>query len=805
MNMNGNENWNIKNRNYGRIFRNRTLLKATSTKARSDGKVRIVLYWRPVTAIVGYNLYRKALEETEMPGKPLNGDKPIGPVKDGAALEAIIPRGSTEWALIQNAFTTLRDQASSSIRFRLPVDPAQAVDRGLTREEEELFELLAFESLPIRIAKGLGFIDDDVKNDKWYVYELRGIRANGSEIPLTEEFAIQAGHFQLPRPPSGIKAIPGDSKVLILWNRNDFAYSYNARRAVKYSTNVFSKINAAPISFDIESDLDGNPIKPQPGFLDFQRWDDEGYPSAHIVDGQSIYGPLNHRKYYYQVASVDILGRVGSWSSAYLAIPQDKTPPMSPRDLTVDFSTNPPGLALSWRKVTYDVEGHVEQDSSHTYKIYRSKVSTDLERIETLPYPVHKLTSIDPADPSTMVLSWLDDDPAIFPQYGEQDMWYIVRCEDEYGNISAPSALIKGKILDITPPGPTKMVDSEGYARHIRIMWAPNPEPDIGGYQIYRTLCDHGQPYRPKFRGKDDVAPCDFALIGEILLEEAQRRLSEAGVIYYDDYSVPEGSPLCYAYWVRAFDMNRNLYQGYYGCPQSPDEYVCQRLYEETPPPVPVISALKAKNNSVLIKWIASPIQDLRAFHIYRSEKEYDSPVLVGCVLSDGTPWPGPWEGEKPKCIDIPAEPNPDTVEGEFRDTKVEPNKVYWYRVSALDWLGNESEGAEVKKIPAVSTFTYSLDVPDKPTVLPYEYNSTEKCGLLVKWKPNYDSNLIEGFVVFRSTAPNGPYRQVSPIIQGNEFSDTSAIKKTKYLYSVQAIDKHGKLSTPSDPVPHEY
>ncbi len=801
--MNGNEKWNDDYLYYGRVFRNKTLLKATSTKAKRDGKARIVLYWRPVTGVLGYNLYRRNIDETKMPVKPLNGDKPIALVKDGAELESIIPRGSAEWTLIQNAFTILRDQTSPTSGS--PVDPAQAIDRGLTQEEKKLFDLLAFESLPIRLAIGLGFIDSKVEKDEWYVYELRGINARGLEILLTEELAVQGGHFQLPGPPSHIQVIPGDSKVLILWNRNTFAYSYNVRRAEKYSTNIYYKINASPILFNLETDLAGESIDPQPGFIDFQRWDEEGYPSAHIVDGQNIYGPLNHREYYYQVASVDILGRVGRWSPAFLAIPIDKTPPMAPRDLTVDFSSTPPGLAVSWRKVTKDVEGHIEQDLAHTYKIYRSKVSDDLERIETLPSPVHTMTSINPADPSTITLNWLDTDPSLFPQYGEQDIWYMVRCEDEHNNLSAPSALIKGKVLDITPPGPTKMLFSEGYARHIRITWAANPEPDIGGYQIYRTICDRGVPYRPKYYGKDSVEPCDFALIGEILLEEAKRRLSETGFIYYDDYSLPEGSPICYAYWVRAFDMNRNLYQGHHGCPQSQDEYLCQRLYEETPPPVPVISALKAKNNSVLIKWIASPIQDLRAFHIYRSEKEYDSPVRVGCVLSDGTPWPGPWIGDKPSCGDIPAEPNPDTVEGEFLDKNVEPNKVYWYRVSALDWLGNESEGADLTKIPAVSTFTYSTDVPDKPTVLPCEENLTEVCGLLVKWKPNFDSNLIDGFVVFRSRAPNSGYQQVSPIMKGNEFSDKSAIKNIKYWYRVQAIDKLGKLSVPSDPVPHAY
>ena len=39
------------------------------------------------------------------------------------------------------------------------------------------------------------------------------------------------------------------------------------------------------------------------------------------------------------------------------------------------------------------------------------------------------------------------------------------------------------------------------------------------------------------------------------------------GHIWFDDFSVPEGSPLCYGYWVRAYDQAGNLYPGNNGCP----------------------------------------------------------------------------------------------------------------------------------------------------------------------------------------------------------------------------------------------
>jgi hypothetical protein len=291
-------------------------------------------------------------------------------------------------------------------------------------------------------------------------------------------------------------------------------------------------------------------------------------------------------------------------------------------------------------------------------------------------------------------------------------------------------------------------------------------------------------------------------------VSEAGKRLAATGKIYFDDYSVPAGSPICYAYWVRAFDASQNQYKGANGCPASPKEYVCQRLYERTPPPIPIITGLKARNNSVLVEWIASPVQDLRAFHVYRSDREDMAPTFMGCVLTDGTVSTDKWEGIKPSCKDIPAEPDPDTVHGSFTDEKVEPNRVYWYRVSALDWLGNESEGDDLIKIPSISTFAYTSDLPATPNVLPQDESPASPssgCGLVVAWNPPFDPAVIEGFLVFRSTSAFGAYRQISPLIQDNRYADASAIRGTDYWYCVQAIDRYDKLSEPSKPVQYKY
>jgi hypothetical protein len=178
--------------------------------------------------------------------------------------------------------------------------------------------------------------------------------------------------------------------------------------------------------------------------------------------------------------------------------------------------------------------------------------------------------------------------------------------------------------------------------------------------------------------------------------------------------------------------------------------------------------------------------------------------VFLACVFTDGTVSPTPWRGLQPVCADIPAVPNPVTAHGQYLDSTAVPHEVYWYRVSALDWLANESDGAALDNLPSSSTFTYTNDLPATPAVLPQTDVAIAGCGLDVQWGPTFDSSELEGFVVFRSTA-GGPYRQVSGVLAANGFSDSSARRGVDYWYCVQSVDKVGTLSVPSVPVLHRY
>jgi hypothetical protein len=792
------------------------LLQATSAGIARDQSTYVVLQWEEVADVTGYNLYRRVAGAPARASRPINGSSPIRPPATARQLRAIIPEGSPEWAALAGGFTAVAGSAGSKGALER-VNPAARFAQGLSADEQRLVRAGARANLALGQAAGLAYTDRGVQADEHYLYELRAVLADGTERRLIQDVPVWAGHFVLPDPPSGVMTQAGDRRTLVLWNRNPYAATFVVQRATTPG-GPFQQVNPKPVAFDLDDGLDGQPLPaPQPGFLDIGAWDAEGLPTSHPVAGVDVYGPDNGITYWYQVASVDSLGRTGAWSAAVGATPAQSLAPMAPDALQVFPTTAADGLVISWRKVTRNVENHLIPDTSQSNFVYRAESREDLEDLSSLATWLVETLSADPQDVTTPLVSWTDTDPVLVPPFGTKQFFYRIRVADMFGNLSAPSAVIAGTVPDTTPPGPTVMVAAVGTADHIRVEWQPNSEPDLAGYQIYRGVCDRGVIFLPGVtqvqvigragavvaRGKPTGA-CDMTLVGDVSLGEAKAEYAADGNIWFDDYSVPEGSPLCYGYWVRAYDLAGNLYQGHNGCPR-PGEYRCARLREKTPPPVPVLTGLRARDNGVLVEWASAPVQDLRAFHVYRSDAELAPPTFLACVFTDGSVSATPWTGLVPSCADVPAVLDPQAALGSYLDDTAQPHQVYWYRISALDWLGNESDGSQLADIPSSSTFTYTSDLPPTPAVIAPPPPSTGiGCGLDVSWNPTFDPLALQGFVVFRAAAGR-PYRQVSGIITTNDFTDLSARRGVDYFYCVQSMDHTGLLSPPSIPVLYRY
>jgi len=761
-------------------------------------KTFILLKWPKMKGVKAFNLYRKEIPSMGIPTTPINS-KPITMMSNCDDIKAVIPMGSEEWQAITNVING-------------PPKPVRKTTKGSTTKGSSLIapkELAAAEmfAIPTVLAKlspcaistlsdtskayadlqalagkywkvgaviGQAYIDNDVVPGKKYMYAItpastgkRGIGTGiGTEkIEAIDTATVVAGLVLLLPAPSGVTTIAGDNKVMVRWNEMGTASGYDVYRNALMSSYI--KVNGADIVEACTLDLERNKIAEKNCFIDFMRWDESGYPAEHeVVAPDSIYGPYNGITYNYKVRAYDALGRPGIFSSPASALPEDETPPAVPYGISVE--AYPDGLQPKWYQVTHDELGHVELSGVQGYKVYR-------------------FTSADSLADSTVVKSMLPDtfgafpffkdtDPSLFSAYGEKTYWYRVRCIDNEGNISGLSPSSGNHLPDTTPPKPPRDLKAESHADHIALDWdKPNPvPPDLAGYNIYRgvcggdSVCVEYEQIDPKLHMEPRCTKWEWQVYPMHLIGNKDYPDS----LSYKDFTVPPGSPICYRYTIKAYDLSQNL--------SDTSKTVCQKLREETPPAPPIIAGLKARDGAIKVEWVSSPVQDLFGFMVYRAEKEDGKYKRVSDTLIFPTVI---------DCDDIPATNiwAADSVFS-FIDTTVEEKKVYWYRVRAADYGANVGDPS----VP-IETYTYNLGPPPTPIALQIT-QPAGVCALLIEWKPEYKKEYA-GFVVFRSSDPAEGYRQISPILRESKFLDNTVIGNKDYYYKVQYFATNGNRS----------
>jgi hypothetical protein len=750
----------------------------------------VLLKWPKKKGVKAFDLYRKEMASGKV--AKINS-KPIKLMSDCDDIKAIIPEGSEEWEAIVDI---LRGPPKKKIKtpgsklgdvqvitpgvIGTDLLPSKsACDISSVSDTSKTYEdLLALSSRywKVGVVIGQAFVDDDVVPGKRYMYAItpasarkKGTGTTGigkDKLEPIDTATVVAGTV-LPLPaPSGVSTIAGDNKVMVRWNEIATASGYDVFRRTNFST--FAKINGAGIVEKCSLDFEEEEIPTKNCFIDFMRWDDAGYPTLHeIVAPDSTYGPFNGINYKYKVRAYDALGRPGMFSSEVPALPKDETPPAVPYGITVE--AYPDGLQPKWHQVTHDELGHVEIPYIQGYKVYRFTSADSL--VDSV--------LINPMVPDTFGAFpfFKDTDPSIFSDYGEKTYWYRVKCIDYSGNISGLSPSAGNNLPDTTPPDTTRKLKAESHADHIALTWEkPDPvPPDLAGYNIYRGVCggdsvcaEYGQIEIKKLEEprctKWEWQPYPMHLIGN---------KDHPDSLKYKDFTVPPGSPICYRYTIKAYDKSQNL--------SDTSRTVCQKLREETPPAPPVLAGLKARNGAVKVEWIPSPVQDLFGFIVERAEKDTGDYKRI----SDSLIFPTAID-----CEDIPATNiwAADSVFS-FIDTTVEEKKVYWYRVRAADYGGNMGNPS----IP-LETYTYNIYPPPTPTDINITQPS-DKCALLIEWKPEYDKKEYYGFVIFRSSNSTNGYRQISTFIKGNKFLDNKIIANKDYYYKIQYFAKNGNRS----------
>lgn len=795
----------------------------------------VLLMWSPdsTTPGVRYNVYRRAADAAAWPAAPLNA-APLAPITNCATFQTIIPAGSATW-------TTLAAALADSTGGIPPIAPLADVCSitSFTPGSEEWETVQIFAGYVPAVARVMaqGYLDMTTASGTKYDYKIVKVNSSGSELPLssTATATITSGTPGAIPVPGGVQAIPGDAMVQILWAQPT-SRKFQAFIVERKPTAGGAWIRVSDVEYSalIRSTIHLDTLIPaRNGFTDYQHYDDTtGALITHAVPNPPgvpviVSGPFSGVAYQYRVRHKDPLGNPGGFSGVVGATPYDSTQPSVPQGLTVIANEEANGFDIRWNLVDLDIKGHAERVKG--YRLYRYDQPEDPELGAI---PVGAMIA-HPNDTNETV-SYLDVSGGLRSPCGDKTWYYRVEAIDSADNISYRSIAVGDALRDTTRPDNVKGTEAEGFDNYIKVRWDLNSDCDIDEYRIYRAYCNYGDwipcfdtsysrddqkrfgqyleewQKQQKKDGKDvkDIKEMlescggPFMLVGTISHDEAEDRKAATGKAYYDDMTVPAGSPICYAYIVKAVDRSQNE-SGTMPLPDPTKEIiVCQRLRDKTPPGPAIISGLFARDSAVVVEWVGPPVQDIAAYHVYRAPKEDGPYTWTGgrtVVPPPGTgvnliePYkPPPIAG----CDSIPLLSQSWMSAGRIIDD-ADPREIYWYKVVGVDVDGNETPHDSAV---AIGTFTFKSN-RDAPPSIGSITPVDDPCALEISWGPSFDADTAIGYAVFRCMSAGGDYYQVGSVIPGNSYSDNTVARNTTYWYRVALLYKDGSLSRLSAPV----
>jgi|GEM_PF-1946637 len=755
-----------------------------------------------------YFVYRKLASGGSYPSTPLNSE-PLEPMRKCSDFQSVIPAGSVEWTTLSRAFS---DMSKNPPLVFKDVCSITAFTAGSA--EWQRVQLFAKAWYKVALVMGQAFIDSTGSPGQTYTYQVRmAVSDDQLKLPSTPQIAIGEAGITAGAPakipsPENVRCVPGDSKVQVLWNKPPPASSlYTVVRGLAPG-GPFAKINEADVSMTITIDIDSNTVSPAAnGFTDYERWGPDGTPKPRTVPGNpaAFTGPSNGTAYYYKVLLRDIFGNERSYSSPPgMGKPVENTPPATPTDLIVTPNEEKSSFEIRWRAVRFDVEGRREMMGG--YKVFRYEMPGDPKGASV------QLAGVvpQPADSSVFYVSKEDNTGGLRSACGDIMHYFRVLAVDASGIPSKFSVAAGAALKDTTGPASPTGVKAEQNGNFIRVKWKPVKDCDVERYNIYRAYCDYGV-WRPcaglsesakatapaKKSGKPGDCGGPFELRGAVSQADAEKQAA-GGFAYFDD-APPPGSPVCYAYLVKSQDSSQNLSGAWPVTDPDAEEIVCQRLRDKIPPEAAVISGLFSLDDAIRVEYIGPPIQDIAAYHVYRSEAGEPGPykwiggMTVAAPPGAGSSLSEPYEAPaQVGCDSIALVSKPYMSAGVFVDRKIDPKTIYWYKVLGVDLNGNETE---LESAVGMSTFTFAVERAPGPVITGITPIDAP-CGLRINWTPSFESESMLGFAVFRGASEAGAYMQLGTIVQGASYEDRSAARGTPYWYKVSLLKKNGLMTS---------
>ena len=186
---------------------------------------------------------------------------------------------------------------------------------------------------------------------------------------------------------------------------------------------------------------------------------------------------------------------------------------------------------------------------------------------------------------------------------------------------------------------------------------------------------------------------------------------------------------------------------------------------DTTPPSTPGDLQLTRQDGCVLLlTWAHNTDDDLDGYNIYRREGD------VGDFTSI-------------------EENYPDTS---HVDQELECERIYYYRLTAVDAAGNESEPTDEI---GETTENYIPAIP-----LGLQITALDGCRLFLEWQPNQEEDL-EGYNLYRREGSPGNYSLIEEEVQDASYTDENLECDQLYYYQITATDVLGSESNPTNPV----
>jgi fibronectin type 3 domain-containing protein len=315
-------------------------------------------------------------------------------------------------------------------------------------------------------------------------------------------------------------------------------------------------------------------------------------------------------------------------------------------------------------------------------------------------------------------------------QYGKVHA-YAIGTMDKAGNENRTEAKIL-RVMDTKPPTLVRGLKAVADTGRITLTWFPNQDKDLAGYRIYRMM---------KIPGNTDT----------VLITPAPIRETE-----YRDV-LPKVAKNEFVYFVAAEDSSYN---------QSPKGVAVRAVLPDPEPPmVPTLKTIRTEEEALKLVWLPSLDVDLAGYVLYRSEDEKAADTA--------------WKAMTAK----PLSPKDTT----YSDRKIEAGKRYYYRLSALDDAGNESQ----KSSAFMGTIT-TIRLRTVPQDLEIKHKKGKPEATLT-WTIAANPN-IKGCMVYRKEA-KGDYRPVSGLLTESQYTDKGLKKGSTYYYQVRAFDQVGNFA----------